>query len=1191
MSVEIALGTPLADALNVVIQGKIADLGWAGAGNEGAAMAEYFLLMLVNGKTQQEIATEISGDLLGLGPDDDTAPAFSRWLFEQISTLNSQLNSAGAPAANGQNHNGSSRAMDMPQDEAMDGGFDAEMDSMTDAPASELNAYVSHGQLKRGRPKAMRAGGNMRGGREKRMMGQINRALDRTHESVLHRVHNQSGNARIQRNLPSGPRMGVGRQPRATNARVASVAQGLANMGGVPPGPGPIPMNGGVNGGMNGMGMPPMPGNFMQPDIYAMMEQQSRLLEQMQQQIMMQQQQGAGKHAGNGHGKSLFDRTSRPNQFRRGGAHHQHNGRHHSPQQQQQQQHQQQSSEATNAEATSQSEDVDMPQPKREPPNAEETICKFNLRCTNKECKFAHQSPAAPPGITVDVKDVCTFGAACKNRKCVGRHPSPATKVAHQSEQDCKFFPNCQNPHCTFRHPTTSKLPACRNGGECKVPNCQYTHLKTPCKFRPCTNRFCPFSHEEGQRGTFQDKVWVSDEAKGEHVSERKFVNESATEDLVLPGSAETNPEADIQDVIDGDARTSTANQPTTVRHVTRANRAIVSAQWLQNRPVMPSEQHLVLLCAMRGITALLLGRRGLSSSTAATRRIRCYATTTTTTNNPPQRSIAVLGGGLTGLTAAYYLTRYAPHAKITIYEASDRLGGWIDTEEVAVKTPEGKEGKVLFERGARTIASQNGQPKFDDLVFHDLVTHLGLKSELRSTDKKRDRVRRFIYYPDHLVDVTGPVLSPLTKPLATITSLVQFAVSLFREPLFRGALPSVLHMQKGHELVRQKSDRDLSIGDFFHTLFGRRELVDNVMSGMMHGIYGGDVWKLSTESSGMFSYNLDVLRTNLLRKSVRKPGEILIKLEDWELLWDMASRDAEVFQTAREAMGAGYVWFSGGFQTLTDGLVNNLKRNPNVTIKTGTPVRSVGYDHDSARVRITTSESDHRPIEYDKAVSTLVARTLAGLTDDKLPTLAQEQAVTIMVVNLWYPVPNLHSPYNNGFGYLMPQSLGFENNPECALGVLFDSDRDAIIGDDASDTVPGTKFTVMLGGHLWSDLPPEWLPSSEDAIRMAKSVVSRHLNIPEEVSDQAVASTKLCKECIPQQFTGHRQRMATAHQELLRNFQGKLAVAGTSYQPPGVLTSLRAGRDVAWQISGGWKRGSSSPGRADGRTMDEGAR
>ena len=174
-----------------------------------------------------------------------------------------------------------------------------------------------------------------------------------------------------------------------------------------------------------------------------------------------------------------------------------------------------------------------MSEGKREPPNPEETICKFNLSCTNKECKFAHQSPAAPPGTTVDVGDVCSFGAACKNRKCVGRHPSPANKMAHQGEQDCKFFPNCQNPRCPFRHPT---MPLCRNGGECSTPNCKFTHIKTFCKYRPCTNRFCPFVHEEGQRGTFHDKVWVADETK-EHVSERRFVDEQAPEDLIIPGT------------------------------------------------------------------------------------------------------------------------------------------------------------------------------------------------------------------------------------------------------------------------------------------------------------------------------------------------------------------------------------------------------------------------------------------------------------------------------------------------------------------------------------------------------------------------------------------------------------------------------------------------------------------------------
>lgn len=131
MSVEVAFGTPLADALNMAIQGKIAELGWAGPGAEGAAMSEYFVLMLANGKTEAEIAGEISGDLLGLGPDDQTAPAFAKWLFEQINALSAQLGSGPSPAGD---------AMDGVKEDSADGGLDVSMDVTSDATATGLNA-------------------------------------------------------------------------------------------------------------------------------------------------------------------------------------------------------------------------------------------------------------------------------------------------------------------------------------------------------------------------------------------------------------------------------------------------------------------------------------------------------------------------------------------------------------------------------------------------------------------------------------------------------------------------------------------------------------------------------------------------------------------------------------------------------------------------------------------------------------------------------------------------------------------------------------------------------------------------------------------------------------------------------------------------------------------------------------------
>jgi hypothetical protein len=60
---------------------------------------------------------------------------------------------------------------------------------------------------------------------------------------------------------------------------------------------------------------------------------------------------------------------------------------------------------------------------------------------------------------------------------------------------------------------------------------------------------------------------------------------------------------------------------------------------------------------------------------------------------------IAVLGGGLTGLCTAFYLATRIPSARVTIYEKSTRVGGWLDSEIVNVG-----DGQVLFDWGPRTI-------------------------------------------------------------------------------------------------------------------------------------------------------------------------------------------------------------------------------------------------------------------------------------------------------------------------------------------------------------------------------------------------------------------------------------------------------------------------------------------------------
>jgi protoporphyrinogen/coproporphyrinogen III oxidase len=159
------------------------------------------------------------------------------------------------------------------------------------------------------------------------------------------------------------------------------------------------------------------------------------------------------------------------------------------------------------------------------------------------------------------------------------------------------------------------------------------------------------------------------------------------------------------------------------------------------------------------------------------------------------------------------------------------------------------------------------------------------------------------------------------------------------------------------------------------------------------------------------------------------------------------------------------------------------------------------------------------------------------------------------MVVNLYYANPSLLPVH--GFGYLIPRSVTWDQNPERALGVVFDSDASPFL-----DTAPGTKVTVMLGGHWWDGW--DAYPDEAEGVAMAKAILKRHLKIEEEPT---VVNVGLHRECIPQYTVGHEERMGKAHEELTKTFKGKLAVAGSSYTGISVNDCVRSARDLVGAI------------------------
>ena len=512
MAVEVTLNSPLAEALSNVVQPKLSEVGWSTGGLDDSALTEYIILMLVNGKTQEQIAAELSNDLLNLEPEDTGAIEFARWLFNQVEELHMQMTGVTDSQIQSEQQEYDERShydnarLARQARKLSSGSADSPDTEMGEAaPTSQEGAMCVDPRVASADcqgslivrcsptgPKSMRNGGRNSNVGSRRLIGQLSKAMDRSNDAVLHRIRPQQGTERINmhnRQPPKGPRLDQTRnsrpmpniRPVATqNARVASGGPG-----------GAIP------------NMSPQ----QQMQLLAMYEEQARLMSQIfsptQQQMFVpgMPQPAINPAFRNGMnqqnaptGRSLFERVE-------ANPHHQHNNRqkfnggssfasnHSNAATSSDEQHMVNGDISSSMEVESSQQGPSDPSP--------DTTCRFNLSCTKKDCPYAHQSPAAPSGTTIDVDDHCPFGAACKNRKCVGRHPSPAQKVSHQSEQDCRFFPNCTNPSCTFRHPT---MPMCRNGADCTREGCKFTHVNITCKYNPCLNPECPYKHAEGQK-------------------------------------------------------------------------------------------------------------------------------------------------------------------------------------------------------------------------------------------------------------------------------------------------------------------------------------------------------------------------------------------------------------------------------------------------------------------------------------------------------------------------------------------------------------------------------------------------------------------------------------------------------------------------------------------------------------------
>ena len=144
----------------------------------------------------------------------DGIPQFAQWLSDQVAVLKNG-GEVPAPPTNEQMADAMSQASPEYTETASEeipAAYDIDMgDNAPDNALVALKDEIEDSADTSDRPRGPK---NSRGGRGGRMGGQMNKALDRSGESVLHRVRGQGGAGRIDshtRGTPKGPRSGANR--------------------------------------------------------------------------------------------------------------------------------------------------------------------------------------------------------------------------------------------------------------------------------------------------------------------------------------------------------------------------------------------------------------------------------------------------------------------------------------------------------------------------------------------------------------------------------------------------------------------------------------------------------------------------------------------------------------------------------------------------------------------------------------------------------------------------------------------------------------------------------------------------------------------------------------------------------------------------------------------------------------------
>ncbi|MCR2821065.1 protoporphyrinogen oxidase [Lederbergia panacisoli] len=337
------------------------------------------------------------------------------------------------------------------------------------------------------------------------------------------------------------------------------------------------------------------------------------------------------------------------------------------------------------------------------------------------------------------------------------------------------------------------------------------------------------------------------------------------------------------------------------------------------------------------------------------------------------KKRVVVIGGGITGLTTAYYLQKTIADQKlpveVTLLEASHKLGGKIQTVH--------QDGFVI-ERGPDSFLERKTSAA-------ELAREVGLGDELVNNTAGRS----YVLVKEQLHPMPKGAVMGIPTKLGPFMSTGLFSV----QGKMRAACDILL--------PRSKNEEDQSLGHFFRRRLGD-EVVENLIEPLLSGIYAGDIDQLSLMSTFPQFYK--------------------VEREHRSLILGMSKTASQAPKNRLTSKNQGiFLTLKNGLQSLVDAIEENMN---NCTIMKGVQVTAIEKKSNlSYELKLNNDEIIHA----DSVVITLPHLAIADLLQEKeyLCGLKHMPATTVATVAMAFDEKEVENTID-GTGFVVSRNSDY---------------------------------------------------------------------------------------------------------------------------------------------------------------------